>query len=174
MLKTFQYKVWADNRTLDAINKIDRSKFHKSFEFCLQQINHMVIVEELFKSRLLCLPPPHSARNTDVIPSYESLKQRMSFSGAWYADFVVNCDNKNKEIAFIFMDGKQGKMTIHEELFHIVNHGTYHRGNIAHALDLAGVPHPLDGFGAFIHELEPHRRAAKAKTYPNIGSKKEF
>ena len=49
-------------------------------------------------------------------------------------------------------------MTVEEILFHIVNHGSYHRGNIAHALDLACVPHPVDGYGIYIHEEEPQRR----------------
>ena len=37
-------------------------------------------------------------------------------------------------------DGRDGGMTRQEILFHIVNHGTYHRGAIGHALDLAGAP----------------------------------
>jgi uncharacterized damage-inducible protein DinB len=62
------------------------------------------------------------------------------------------------DIAFRFADGRRGKMTIYEILFHIITHGSYHRGNIAHALDLAGVTHPVDGYGAFIHAFEPNRR----------------
>jgi uncharacterized damage-inducible protein DinB len=156
--KTFEYKIWADKRTLEAIEQIDSSTFKEQFAFVLQQNNHMVIVEELFKSRLLDLQTPHSATNTKATPPFESLKQRLYASGSWYLNFVLSCENINKEIAFVFTDGRQGKMAINEILFHIVNHGTYHRGNIARALDQAGVPHPLDGFGAFIHEFEPHRR----------------
>jgi len=49
-------------------------------------------------------------------------------------------------------------MNIEEILFHIVNYGSYHRGLIAHALDLAGVAHPADGYGIYIHEKSPERR----------------
>ena len=49
-------------------------------------------------------------------------------------------------------------MSVEEILFHVLSHGSYHRGNIAHALDLAMIPHPVDGYGAFIHEREPERR----------------
>jgi len=61
-------------------------------------------------------------------------------------------------ISFTFADSKRGTMSIEEILFHVVNHGSYHRGSIAHALDLAGVPHPPDGYGIFIHNKNPERR----------------
>lgn len=49
-------------------------------------------------------------------------------------------------------------MTRQEILFHIVNHGTYHRGAIGHALDLAGAPRPADTYTVFIHAAQPQRR----------------
>ena len=49
-------------------------------------------------------------------------------------------------------------MTRLEILFHIINHGTYHRGAIGHALDLAEVPHPADTYTVFIHAAQPERR----------------
>ncbi len=63
-----------------------------------------------------------------------------------------------KAKAFQFVDGKHGTMTRREILFHIVNHGTYHRGAIGHALDLAGVSHPADTYTVFIHSAQPVRR----------------
>ncbi len=59
---------------------------------------------------------------------------------------------------FTFADGKYGSMSVEEILFHIINHGSYHRGSIAHALDLAAVAHPVDGYAIYIHEKEPGRR----------------
>ena len=69
-------------------------------------------------------------------------------------------DNEKRQavIPFIFADGKHGSMSIEEMLFHVISHGSYHRGSIAHALDLASVPHPVDGYGIYIHEKEPERR----------------
>lgn len=158
LIQAFSYKTWADGRTLRAIENIDRSLFADAYSFTLQQINHMVIVEELFKSRLTNSPAPHRSTNADVVPSYDQLKIRLKESAKWYTSYVSSYDKMDKLISFIFADGKQGSMTIDEILFHIINHGSYHRGNIAHALDLASVPHPIDGYGAYIHEKEPERR----------------
>lgn len=155
---TFNYKKWADQRTLKAIAQIDRSRFADAYAFVLQQINHMVIVEELFKSRLTGESAPHKSTNTEKVPDYEELKDRLIASGDWYIHFITGHLDSEKTVSFIFADGKRGSMTVAEILFHVVNHGSYHRGNIAHALDLAAVPHPVDGYGLYIHEKEPDRR----------------
>lgn len=157
-IQTFNYKIWADDRTLDAIDSINKDCFPDSYSFTLQQINHMVIVEELFKSRLTNDSAPHRTTNTDVVPAFDELNQRLKESGNWYRNYVSDLENGEELISFKFADGKLGKMSVEEILFHIVNHGSYHRGNIAHALDLASVPHPIDGYGIYIHEKEPERR----------------
>ena len=156
--QTFSYKRWADERTLRAIEKIDSDLFPDAHAFALQQINHMVIVEELFKSRLVFASPPHQNTNTDVVPNFEELEGRLRKSADWFEGYVSQLENGNDQIAFVFTDGKRGSLSVEEILFHIVNHGSYHRGNIAHALDLASVPHPIDGYGIYIHEKQPARR----------------
>jgi len=158
LIEAFEYKIWADDRTLRAVESIDKDKFPENYSFTLQQINHMVIVEELFKSRIKVTDPPHENTNTSVVPDFYNLKDRLVKSGRWYLKYVSSLTEHKKVISFEFADGKNGNMSIEEILFHIVNHGTYHRGNIAHTLDLASVPHPPDGYGIFIHEKEPERR----------------
>ena len=64
----FDYKRWADERTLRAVAGIDRAAFPEAWAFALQQLNHMVIVEELFRSRLAGEAVPHDNTNTEVVP----------------------------------------------------------------------------------------------------------
>jgi len=158
--EAFNYKKWADERTLRAIDCINKTSFSESYAFTLQQINHMVIVEELFKFRLTSGPIPHERTNTDTIPEFNELKSRLKESANWYANYVSTLDNKKSQdvISFTFADGKHGAMSVDEILFHIINHSSYHRGSIAHALDVAAVAHPIDGYGIYIHEKEPERR----------------
>ena len=118
----------------------------------------MVIVEELFRSRLSGSPAPHDSTNTKLIPELNELERRLMDSSDWYLIYISKLENEHKQIVFTFVDGKRGMMTIQEILFHIISHGSYHRGNIAHALDLALVPHPVDGYGIYIHQEEPERR----------------
>ena len=154
----FKYKSWADARTLQAVSRIDKCVYQNSYAFVTQQINHMVIVEELFKSRLLGEPPPHSSTNTEQVPDLDELGDRLKTSNRWYGGYAAKIPPVDRIISFVFTDGRKGRMSVREILFHVINHGSYHRGNIAHALDFAEVPHPIDGYGIFIHEHEPKRR----------------
>lgn len=159
IIDTFKYKYWADERTLMAIKCIDENSFSEEYKFTLQQINHMIIVEDLFRSRLESMPEPHKATNTNCVPEFNELKSRLLESGKWYIDYVSNLSVEAGQNSISFRFTEKGySMKVDEMLFHVVNHGSYHRGSIARALDLANVAHPVDGYCAYIHEAEPSRR----------------
>lgn len=160
LIEAFNYKQWADQRTLEAITRIDGDKFPAAVTFARQQLNHLVRVEELFRARLLGAAAPHRSTNTEVVPEFPELKQRIGDSHQWFARYVQNLApaHWSQPVSFEFVDGKPGRMTRLEILFHIINHSTYHRGAIGHSLDLAQVPHPADTYTVFIHAAEPERR----------------
>lgn len=162
LLQAFHYKQWSDQRTVEAVRRIDDAQFPAAAAFARQQFNHMVIVEELFRARLSGAPAPHTATNTPAVPHLDELERRLSASDHWFLDYAaaITPAQMAQSIAFEFTDGKRGSMTLEEILFHIVNHGSYHRGSIAHALDLANVPHPADTYTVYIHTAEPARRQA--------------
>lgn len=154
------YKAWADRRTLDAVALIDVHAFPAAMAFARQQLNHMVRVEELFKARLLATQDPHSSTNTEAIPELGELDRRLTTSNDWLQAYVRSLAPNllTEEVSFTFVDGKRGKLSREEVFFHLINHGTYHRGAIGHALDLAGAFRPADTYTVFIHSTEPHRR----------------
>ena len=156
------YKAWADRRTLDAVAAIDARGFPSSLAFCRQQLNHMVTVEELFRARLLAEPDPHSATNAEPVPELAELDRRLTASNEWLLGFASTLDPVRlaQPVHFQFVDGRRGTLTRREVLFHLVNHGTYHRGAIGHALDLARAPRPADTYTVYIHAREPGRREA--------------
>lgn len=159
-IEAFKYKQWADRRTLDAVVEIDGSAHPSSVAFARQQLNHMIRVEELFRARLLGECEPHSSTNTELTPDLDDLDRRISASNLWFIRYVEQLEPSlvNRSRKFQFVDGKQGAMTLQEILFHVVNHGTYHRGAIGHALDLAGAVRPADTYTVFVHAAEPSRR----------------
>lgn len=162
MLKdAYRYKVWADERTLAALADFERKdQASPAFAFMRQQLNHMVIVEELFKARLLGELAPHPATNTEVVPDLHGLTQRLTACNAWATDYLARLAPTElcSAVSFVFTDGQHGTMTRQEILFHLINHGTYHRGAIGHALDLGGGKRPADTYSVFIHGAEPQRR----------------
>ncbi|MBS0354931.1 MAG: DinB family protein [Proteobacteria bacterium] len=155
-----KYKAWADQRTLDAVARIDRETHVAQFDFARQQLNHMVRVEELFRARLTGGAEPHDSTNTPELPPFETLAARLGASNQWLQDYAqaLQPDHLEQRIHFTFVDGKKGALSREEVLYHLINHGTYHRGAIGHALDLAKAPRPADTFTVFIHATEPDRR----------------
>jgi uncharacterized damage-inducible protein DinB len=161
LIDAYRYKVWADERTLQAIAALAQEKpAEPSLAFMCQQLNHLVIVEELFKARLLGVAAPHRATNTASVPPLAALRQRLLASNQWATDYLasISLDELEQRLTFQFADGQRGAMTRQEMLFHLLNHATYHRGAIGHALDLAGGQRPADTYTVFIHAAEPERR----------------
>lgn len=160
ILNQLRYKAWADCRTLDAVALIDPERFPSEMAFAWQQLNHMVRVEEVFRARLLGNAEPHSTSNSDAVPVLEELIARLSESNGWLQNYAesVSSEKLAEKIRFRFLDGNGGTMTRAEVLFHLVNHGSYHRGAIGRALDQAGGLRPADTYTIFIHAMEPERR----------------
>ena len=156
----FAYKQWADQRTLQAVATLDATAQSQALAFACQQLNHMLIVEELFRARLLGLPAPHAATNSAQLPELAELERRLLASDAWFASHVASLTPASaaEVIRFVFADGLAGSMSREEILFHILNHGTYHRGAIGHALAQAGAQRPADTYTLYIHAVEPQRR----------------
>ena len=156
-----KYKAWADIRTLDAVAQMDRVARTVQFDFARQQLNHMVRVEELFRARLSGGAEPHDSTNTHELPPLEELASRLSASNQWLQDYAqgLRAEQWQEYVAFTFVDGQRGSLSREEMVYHLINHGTYHRGAIGHALDLAGAPRPADIYTMFVHATEPHRRA---------------
>ncbi|MGK5023263.1 DinB family protein [Janthinobacterium sp. RB2R34] len=161
ILRLLQYKQWADKRTLEAVALIDKELFPSEMAFACQQLNHMVRVEEVFRARLLGSTEPHATSNSEVVPSLDQLGKRLLVSNGWLLEYTASipAEKLAEEIHFRFLDAQGGTMTREEILFHLVNHGTYHRGAIGRALDLAGGLRPADTYTVFIHAVEPGRRA---------------
>lgn len=157
-----RYKRWADRRTLDAVARIDRDLFPSQWAFARQQLNHLVRVEELFRARLLGEPDPYPTTNSEVVPELEELDRRLMAANDWAQVYLgsLSPGQLSERIRFTFVDGQRGALTREEALFHLVNHGTYHRGAIGHALDLARATRPADTYTVFIHADQPERRGS--------------
>ena len=155
-----QYKAWADARTLAAVAQIDPTTRQPHFDFVRQQLNHMVRVEELFRARLLDEPPPHDSTNAPELPALEALSARLTASNEWLQAYAASLPPEQWQtcVRFVFVDGQRGQMSREEIVYHLINHGTYHRGAIGHALDLAGAPRPADTYTVFVHALQVARR----------------
>lgn len=159
--QALRYKAWADRRTLDAVAALNPAIHAEPLAFARQQLNHMVRVEELFRARLLAQPDPHPSTNSAEVPTLPELDARLSASNTWLVPHWLGLTPaaRQETIRFVFADGLRGSLSREEIIYHLINHGSYHRGAIGHALDRAGAYRPPDTYTIFVHADQPGRRS---------------
>lgn len=128
----------------------------------IRTLNHIYVVDRLFRARLDQQPQPFEATNTKDTPTLEALRDGVADTDAWYRAHVAGLDNATLDevIEFRFTDGDVGRMTREEILLHVITHGGYHRGNVGQVLKSIGMVPPRDLYTRFLHQSEPERRAA--------------
>lgn len=138
MITTFlNYKIWANKKTFNDLLNLPEEELIKkrqtNFGNIIHTMNHIYVVDDIFKSHLLNQPHPYTARNTEDSPSLSDLWEKQQKMDQWYLDHAISLGEADLEkvVDFKFVDGALGKMTIGEIFLHIVNHGTYHRGFVS-------------------------------------------
>ena len=137
LLKFVKYKSWANEVTFSALSKISDAELYKkrdtNFKNIPSTLNHVYVVDNIFKSHLLGEIHGYSSRNTEVCPDFLELWNQQKVIDQWYINFISKLDGQsyNEIVTFEFVGDGKGEMSISEIIFHIVNHGTYHRGFVS-------------------------------------------
>lgn len=157
----FGYKAWANSElfallaTLPAANADQR---HTG----IRTLNHIYVVDRIFRAHLSAEPLPFDATNTQATPLLEQLRADVEATDAWYCSYVssVTALELATPVDFTFTDGDRGRMSKEEMLLHVITHGGYHRGNVGQVLKAISMAPPRDLYTRFLHQSEPTRRSA--------------
>lgn len=159
LLKLVKYKSWANEVTFSALSKISDVEFFKprdtNFKNIPSTLNHVYVVDDIFKSHLLGTTHHYSHRNTEICPSFFDLWDQQKTVDQWYVDFVsrLKVNELVKVIDFEFVGGGKGEMSVNEIIFHIVNHGTYHRGFVSDMMyQIPSVP-PANDLTVYLRDV---------------------
>jgi uncharacterized damage-inducible protein DinB len=155
----FAYKAWANSELFAALDKLPAERAEQ-LQACIRTLNHIYVVDRLFRARLAGEPAPFHATNTKETPSLTQLRGDVAATDAWYVDYVAKADESAlaRVLSFTFADGDAGRMTVEEILLHVTAHGAYHRGNVGQMLKAIDVAPPRDLYTKFLHQSEPGRR----------------
>ncbi|OWY61412.1 hypothetical protein B7486_63910, partial [cyanobacterium TDX16] len=132
-----EYKAWANEITFSAVKALPEGEATKErktrFKNMIHTLNHVYVIDCIFKAHLEKKPHSYTARNTETYPPLEELWQSVKVIDQWYIDYTHSVSEKElvEILNFEFIDGGKGAMTRNETLLHIVNHGTYHRGLVS-------------------------------------------
>lgn len=159
----FGCKSWA-NSELFALLAALPSEHAEQLHPCIRTLNHIYVVDRIFRAHLSGEPSPFDATNTKATPSLEQLRAEVAETDAWYIRYTagLSSDDLSEVLDFTFTDGDRGRMTREEMLLHVITHGGYHRGNVGQVLKSIAVAPPRDLYTRFLHQSEPVRRSADA------------
>jgi uncharacterized damage-inducible protein DinB len=134
--KLFAYNAWATNRMFEALARIPEADYKrnlKSSHGSLQgTATHLVAAEKIWLSRLVKKPEPALMTREDA-PSLQSLKKTWEDVAARTARFVSSLEDSSLEgdLEYVTTEGKNFTNSLVQILQHVVNHSSYHRGQIA-------------------------------------------
>lgn len=157
----FGYKAWA-NEELFALLATLPAERADQLHACIRTLNHIHVVDRIFRAHLGGEPRPFDATNTKATPPLEQLRSDVAATDAWYLDHVSSLSPAAlpEVLDFTFTDGDRGRMSREEILLHVLTHGGYHRGNVGQVLKSISVVPPRDLYTKFLHQSEPARRTA--------------
>jgi uncharacterized damage-inducible protein DinB len=153
------YKAWANSELFALLMTLPPSQAEQ-MHTCIRTLNHIYVVDRIFRAHLSGEPRPFDATNTIDTPSLNQLHSDVEETDAWYVKYatVLNELALSEILAFTFTDGDAGRMTREEILLHVVTHGAYHRGNVGQVLKSISVAPPRDLYTKFLHVTKPVRR----------------
>jgi uncharacterized damage-inducible protein DinB len=157
----FAYKAWA-NAELFALLGTLPSGLADQLHGCIRTLNHIYVVDRIFRAHLGGEPRPFDATNTKDTPSLGQLRSDAEATDAWYSGYVSTLAEPalSESLAFTFTDGDSGCMSREEILLHVITHGGYHRGNVGQVLKSLSIAPPRDLYTKYLHVSEPGRREA--------------
>jgi uncharacterized damage-inducible protein DinB len=157
----FRFKSWANAELLEALEAIDAASHPSEHKAALRTVNHLHVVDQIFRGHLQSVPHGFEATNTPHTPMLAELRQSVGAIDDWYVHYVDGLDDAQltEEVRFSFTDGDAGRMTRQEILMHVLTHGGYHRGAVGQVLRGVGIAPPRELYTRFLHATEPQRRA---------------
>ena len=157
----FAYKAWANAELFATLARLP-AQHGEELHTCIRTLNHIYVVDRIFRAHLAGEPRPFDATNTKATPSLEQLRSDVAATDAWYVSHVGDLApaRLGEVIDFAFTDGDAGRMSRAEMLLHVITHGGYHRGNVGQVLKSISVAPPRDLYTRFLHQSEPARRAS--------------
>jgi uncharacterized damage-inducible protein DinB len=129
-----QYKQWANGLTYRQVMALPEGEALKQrqtrFGNMVHTLNHVYVVDDIFRHHLESRKHSYNARNTDTTPPTKDLWAKVQEMDQWYVDQAESWSDEDLAtvIRFEFVGGGEGAMTREEIMLHVVNHATYHRG----------------------------------------------
>ncbi|MDH4090671.1 MAG: DinB family protein [Cyclobacteriaceae bacterium] len=123
-LKLYQYNAWANRRVMQCLKsqQIDKAKI-------LSLMGHIVAAQFLWLHRIKGLPPA----DVKLWGAYKltELEAMAIEADQKWLEFVEKTDDFDRELTYLNYVGDPYTNNVEMIMMHLVNHATYHRGQVA-------------------------------------------
>ncbi|PZR41600.1 MAG: hypothetical protein DI538_00675 [Azospira oryzae] len=130
-LKLYQYNAWSNQRVVSAIKRQSVTD-----EKILSVLGHIVAAQYLWLHRIKGLPPAQVKLWGEY--TLEQLEEMAAYIGKEWIDFVERTDDFNRELVYKNYTNDPYINNVEQIMIHLVNHSSYHRGQIAMLLRQKG------------------------------------
>jgi uncharacterized damage-inducible protein DinB len=143
ILTLFDYNAWANTRMLDAVESLPAEQFLRdlgnSFPSVRDTLAHILGAEWIWLRRWHGDSPSRGLPAAEF-PTVASLRSRFSAVEGERRAFLDTVSEERLARPFTYRDlaGNQHALPLVQSLAHVVNHGTYHRGQVTTLLRQLG------------------------------------
>lgn len=153
-----RYKAWANEITFETLMALPEGEALRPrptrFGNMVHTLNHVYVIDDIFRAHLKGRPHGYTARNTDHTPSLPDLWAAVQAMDGWYIAYADGLTDQElaETVHFDFVGGGVGAMTREEILLHVVNHGAYHRGFVGDMLYQVPAAFPANDLPVFLRD----------------------
>jgi len=157
VLELLRYNTWANTRLLDAAAALSPTQFMRtlggSYPSIQATLTHIVWAECLWIERWHGRSPqqPFAAGE---FPSVVQLRARWSQIQSGQAAFAKSLSHEQLQriVPYTNLRGETWEYPLWRQVYHLVNHSTYHRGQATNLLRVLGAQPPTTDFLVFWDE----------------------
>lgn len=131
----FEFNFWANARTLQAVDSLPEELLYVDLKNSFGSIHgtlvHLCGAEDIWLQRFNGADPGVFMKK-DHFPTYASVKTKWEAVANGWKKYLteLNDDMLNKQLVFHNLKGEHVSQLVWQSLQHLVNHSTYHRGQI--------------------------------------------
>ena len=154
----YDFNYWANHRILNIVETLSHEQFSKDLSSSHGGIHgtlfHQMGAEEIWLKRWKGVSPAIFSKAEDY-PTFENLKQHwdmVEHEMLGFCHMLKSDDDIRKVISYKDLKGNEYSQPLFQLMQHLVNHSTYHRGQIVTMLRQLGAKPVATDFVAFLRE----------------------
>ena len=153
-----RYKRWANDLVFSSLSQLSAQDLAAPqpivFGSLIATLHHTLAMDEVWQAHLVGKSHGYTTRQPPEKIPLDSLREKQAGLDDWYVGYTDNQPPRvlAEVVHFEFIGGGRGTMTREQILLHVVNHGTYHRGNVTAMLYQYGVSPPATDYPVFLRD----------------------